>query len=288
MVFTGNLNKLASQYQITKSTTYVTGATQTCTINGSNLGTGADVYYDFTVTQANTRYWFDTVGSAYDTTLYLIDKIFRQPRWMQRRRVRVALRGDAFGCDGCGSGRREGKLRARRCAATWQLPPRARQSRHDGVRHHAAKHGHVPAQHVAEHRRSQARRQPARRRDDHAFVQPNANRFEIEWAWCARRFGRNERCDLRTIRDVVGARIHALVARAARDRHRRGRQQARRSSGVQQNNAGPGQAETILAARRERISGPSSRTRSRTLRVTLRNRSLPLPSTTTTLQTSMV
>ncbi len=75
MIFTGNLTGKLSQSNVATTTKYVSGATQTCTINGVGpTATGMDVYYDFTVTAANQRYWFDTVGSAYDTMLYLIDK----------------------------------------------------------------------------------------------------------------------------------------------------------------------------------------------------------------------
>jgi hypothetical protein len=50
---------------------YDTTAMQKCT---GAKGTGADAYYDFTVAADGTRYWFDTVGSSYDTVLYLINR----------------------------------------------------------------------------------------------------------------------------------------------------------------------------------------------------------------------
>jgi hypothetical protein len=60
---------------ITPLSVYASGAQQRCTIAlpALSIGTGPDVSFDFTVTQANTRYWFDTVGSAYDTLLYLVN-----------------------------------------------------------------------------------------------------------------------------------------------------------------------------------------------------------------------
>jgi hypothetical protein len=74
LIMTGNVSKLSSQSQLTTTTAYDPNATQTCTVTTSSMATGTDVYYDFTVTAANTRYWFDTVGSSYDTVLYLINK----------------------------------------------------------------------------------------------------------------------------------------------------------------------------------------------------------------------
>jgi hypothetical protein len=72
----------ASNYQITSAgivkgaTTipYDASATMKCTWNGHNLGAGPDAEFDFTVTAGTQRFWFDTVGSAYDTVLYLVDK----------------------------------------------------------------------------------------------------------------------------------------------------------------------------------------------------------------------
>ncbi|HEY5242711.1 MAG TPA: hypothetical protein VIJ22_14625 [Polyangiaceae bacterium] len=72
----------ASNYEITAAgivnggapIPYDASATMKCTWNGQNLGDGPDAEFDFTVTAASQRYWFDTVGSAYDTVLYLVDK----------------------------------------------------------------------------------------------------------------------------------------------------------------------------------------------------------------------
>jgi hypothetical protein len=78
----GSAYNNASKYQITNAgivegaTTipYDASATMKCTWNGHNLGNGPDAEFDFTVTAATQRYWFDTVGSAYDTVLYLVNK----------------------------------------------------------------------------------------------------------------------------------------------------------------------------------------------------------------------
>ena len=82
LTWMGSAFNNASAYQITKTgivngaatIPYDASATMKCTWNGSNLGDGPDAEFDFTVTAATQRYWFDTVGSAYDTVLYLIDK----------------------------------------------------------------------------------------------------------------------------------------------------------------------------------------------------------------------
>lgn len=72
----GSAYNNASSYQITNTTTYDPSATMKCTWNGHDLGTGPDAEFDFTVPAgaASQRYWFDTVGSAYDTILYIIDQ----------------------------------------------------------------------------------------------------------------------------------------------------------------------------------------------------------------------
>ncbi len=65
----------ANDYQIGQTMpAYDPSATMKCTWNGHDLGAGPDAEFDFTVTAPSQRYWFDTVGSAYDTVLYIIDK----------------------------------------------------------------------------------------------------------------------------------------------------------------------------------------------------------------------
>jgi hypothetical protein len=64
----------SSNYSIAETTAYDPSATMKCTWNGHDLGTGPDAEFDFTVPTGTTqRYWFDTVGSAYDTVLYLVN-----------------------------------------------------------------------------------------------------------------------------------------------------------------------------------------------------------------------
>jgi hypothetical protein len=72
----------ASNYKITSSSGVMNGttlipydptATMKCTWNGHNLADGPDAEFDFTV-GGNQLYWFDTVGSAYDTVLILVNK----------------------------------------------------------------------------------------------------------------------------------------------------------------------------------------------------------------------
>lgn len=72
-VQTGNVVGKTSRYQIDATTVYDASAKMKCTLNGTNIGTGPDVSWDFTVT-SSTRYWFDTVGSSYDTVLYVVDR----------------------------------------------------------------------------------------------------------------------------------------------------------------------------------------------------------------------
>ncbi|HSO32046.1 MAG TPA: hypothetical protein VLT33_06005 [Labilithrix sp.] len=72
-VQTGNVAGKTNNYQITPTTAYDPSARMKCTPNGVNIGTGPDVAWDFTVT-SGTRYWFDSVGSSYDTLLYVIDR----------------------------------------------------------------------------------------------------------------------------------------------------------------------------------------------------------------------
>jgi hypothetical protein len=74
LVYTGNVVGKSSQSQITALTLYDPSALQKCTVNFSNLGTGPDSYYDFTVPAGGANYWFDTFGSSYDTVLYIINK----------------------------------------------------------------------------------------------------------------------------------------------------------------------------------------------------------------------
>jgi hypothetical protein len=71
----GSAYNNASNYRITQTTAYDPSATMKCTWNGQDLGTGPDAEFDFTVAAgAPQRFWFDTVGSAYDTILYVIDQ----------------------------------------------------------------------------------------------------------------------------------------------------------------------------------------------------------------------
>ncbi len=72
----GSAYNNASNYSITKTTAYDPSAAMKCTWNGQDLGTGPDAEFDFTVPAgaASQRFWFDTVGSAYDTILYVVDK----------------------------------------------------------------------------------------------------------------------------------------------------------------------------------------------------------------------
>lgn len=72
----GSAYNNASNYRITQSTAYDPSAVMKCTWNGYDLGTGPDAEFDFTVpsTVPSQRFWFDTVGSAYDTILYVVDK----------------------------------------------------------------------------------------------------------------------------------------------------------------------------------------------------------------------
>ena len=72
----GSAYNNASNYSITKTTAYDPGAVMKCTWNGKDLGTGPDAEFDFTVPPgiAAQRVWFDTVGSAYDTILSIVDK----------------------------------------------------------------------------------------------------------------------------------------------------------------------------------------------------------------------
>ena len=64
----------ADGYRITQATRLRPERRHACTWNGHDLGTGPDAEFDFDVTGAPQRYWFDTVGSAYDTVLYIVDK----------------------------------------------------------------------------------------------------------------------------------------------------------------------------------------------------------------------
>lgn len=70
---TGNVAGKTNRYQLNAASVYDASAKMKCTLNGSSLGTGPDVAWDFTVTSA-THFWFDTVGSSYDTVLYVIDR----------------------------------------------------------------------------------------------------------------------------------------------------------------------------------------------------------------------
>ena len=70
---TGNVAGKTNRYQIDATTVYDASAKMKCTLNGTNLGTGPDVSWDFTVSTA-THFWFDTVGSSYDTVLYVVDR----------------------------------------------------------------------------------------------------------------------------------------------------------------------------------------------------------------------
>jgi len=70
---TGNVVGKTNRYQIDATTVYDASAKMKCTLNGTNVGTGPDVSWDFTVSSP-THYWFDTVGSSYDTVLYLVDR----------------------------------------------------------------------------------------------------------------------------------------------------------------------------------------------------------------------
>jgi hypothetical protein len=70
---TGNVAGKTNRYQLDATTVYDASAKMKCTLNGTTLGTGPDVSWDFTVTGAQ-RYWFDTVGSSYDTVLYVVDR----------------------------------------------------------------------------------------------------------------------------------------------------------------------------------------------------------------------
>jgi hypothetical protein len=71
----GSAYNNASNYSITKTTAYDPSATMKCTWNGHDLATGPDAEFDFSIPSGTSqRYWFDTVGSAYDTVLYIIDK----------------------------------------------------------------------------------------------------------------------------------------------------------------------------------------------------------------------